>query len=122
MQYKGKGKATSYTGNEIKTLQNATKNASDIRHMAKVRHLPFPLQNHRVTVKFTFLTLTDPSHIAKYLKEEMETLIRHKGFLLGSAFPNPKSGKHLCSQQVRTGDFSGRGPSLPVRESASPFY
>lgn len=122
MQYKGKGKTTSYTGNEIKTLQNATKNASDIRHMAKVRHLPFPLQNHRVTVKFTFLTLTDPSHIAKYLKEEMETLIRQKGFLLGSAFPNPKSGKHLCSQQVRTGDFSERGPGLPVTEPASPFY
>lgn len=98
------------------------KNASDIRHMAKVRHLPFPVQNRRVTVKFTFLTLTDPSHIAKYLKEEMETLIRQKGFLLGSSFPNPKSGKQLCSQQVRTGDFSGRGPGLPVTEPASPFY
>lgn len=95
------------------------KNATDIRQMAKVRHLPFPLQNHPETVEFTFLTLTDPARIAKYLKEGMEHLIRRQGFLLGSSFPKPKCGKQLCSQEVRTGDFSRREPSLPVREQTS---
>lgn len=44
------------------------KNTTDIRQMAEVRHLPFLLQNHSVTLKFTvhiFMKLTDPTHIAK---------------------------------------------------------
>lgn len=103
----------------LKPCKMPPKNATDIRQMAKVRHLPFPLQNHPETVEFTFLTLTDPAHLAKYLKEEMEDLIRQQGFLLGSSFPKAKCGRQLCSQEVRTGDFSRREPSLPVREQTS---
>lgn len=42
------------------------KNTADIRQMAKVRHLPFLLQNH--PLNFTvhiFMKLRDPAQIAK---------------------------------------------------------
>lgn len=85
----------------LKPCKILPKNATDIKQMAKVRHLPFPLQNHPETVEFTFLTLIDLAHIAKSLKEEMENLLRQQGFLLGSSFPKPRCGEHLCSQNRR---------------------
>lgn len=86
--------------------------------MAKVRHRPFPLQNHSVTLKFTvhiFMKLADPTHTAKIKPSKRSNGESHQadfacvGFLFGYSLPKPKAGKYPCSEQVLNERFLKEG-------------